>query len=137
MAKRWMVAPGDESATRAVGEELGLHPLAARVLVNRGFREAAAADRFLRADLTDLPDPFLMRGMDRAVERLVRAIDSRESVCCYGDYDVDGVTSTALLASFLEQAGANVRFVVDAAVDKQGTAASHSAVRVKVTETHA
>ncbi len=98
----------DEVAARRLSRELGLEPLAARVLACRGFVEPAEAERFLASRLADLPDPFLMKGMDRAVARLVRAIQARERIALYGDYDVDGVTSTALLAGFLRAAGAEV-----------------------------
>lgn len=87
---------------------LGLHPLAARVLVGRGHAEPADAEAFLAAPLADLPDPFAMKGMDRAVARIVRAVEDSERIALYGDYDVDGVTSTALLAGFLRACGADV-----------------------------
>jgi single-stranded-DNA-specific exonuclease len=98
----------DEAAAGRLARELGLEPLAARVLACRGLGEPAEAERFLASRLADLPDPFLMKGMDRAVARLQRAIVERERIALYGDYDVDGVTSTALLAGFLRSAGADV-----------------------------
>jgi len=98
----------DEAAAARLARELRLHPLAARVLASRGMGEPAAADRFLAPRLEDLPDPFSMRGMDRAVERVVRAVEAGERIACYGDYDVDGVTSTVLLAGFLGACGADV-----------------------------
>ncbi len=106
--KRWVEAACDEAAASALSKALSIHPLAARVLACRGLAEPAAAERFLGARLADLPDPFTMRGMEAAVARLVRAIEARERIACYGDYDVDGVTSTALLAGLLRAAGADV-----------------------------
>ncbi len=85
-----------------------VHPLAARILCLRGLSEPEAAARFLAPRLEDLPDPFLMKGMEAAVTRIVRAVEGGERVACYGDYDVDGVTSTALLSGFLRAAGADV-----------------------------
>jgi single-stranded-DNA-specific exonuclease len=82
--------------------------LAARVLVARGFGDPETAANFLADALGDLPDPFLMRGMRPAVERLVRAVLRKELVTLYGDYDVDGVCSTALVSLFLEACGARV-----------------------------
>ncbi len=82
--------------------------LAARVLVARGLADPQTAAHFLADGLGDLPDPFLMRGMRPAVERLVRAVQRRELVTLYGDYDVDGVCSTALMSLFLEECGARV-----------------------------
>jgi single-stranded-DNA-specific exonuclease len=82
--------------------------LAARVLVARGLGDPATAAHFLADALADLPDPFLMRGMRPAVERLVRALQDQELVTLYGDYDVDGVCSTALMSLFLEACGGRV-----------------------------
>jgi single-stranded-DNA-specific exonuclease len=96
----------DGAARLAVA--LGLHPLAARVLAGRGLAEPADAERFLAAALADLPDPRAMKGMDAAVARVVRALDAGERIALYGDYDVDGVTSTAILAGFLRACGADV-----------------------------
>jgi single-stranded-DNA-specific exonuclease len=98
----------DEGQAAALASALGLHPLAARVLAARGHADPAAAQAFLAAGLDGLPDPFSMKGMDAAVERLRRALDAGEKIACYGDYDVDGVTSTALLAGFLRAAGGDV-----------------------------
>ncbi len=98
----------DEAAADRLARELGLDPLAARVLACRGLVEPAEVERFLAARLADLPDPFLMKGMERAVARLQRAVERGERIALYGDYDVDGVTSTALLAGFLRAAGAEV-----------------------------
>ncbi len=97
------------AAARLAGA-LGLHPLAARVLAARGLGSAGDAQAFLAAPLEDLPDPSSMKGMPAAVDRLVaRDSTSGERIACYGDYDVDGVTSTALLlAGFLRAAGADV-----------------------------
>ncbi len=103
-----MEAAWDEEAAAALAKALSLHPLAARVLACRGLAEPAAAERFLAARLADLPDPFSMLGMEAAVARLARAVDGGERIVCYGDYDVDGVTSTALLAGLLRAAGAEV-----------------------------
>jgi len=78
------------------------------VLVARGLGDPEAAAQFLADTLADLPDPFLMRGMRAAVDRLVRAVQRGELVTLYGDYDVDGVCSTALTSLFLEECGARV-----------------------------
>lgn len=92
-----------------VAGELSLHPVVAKVLVARGYKTPADATRFLSDALTELPDPFLMKGLPRAVDRIVRAILEKEAVTLYGDYDVDGVSSTALLTTFLRQVGLEVR----------------------------
>ncbi|HQR30375.1 MAG TPA: single-stranded-DNA-specific exonuclease RecJ, partial [Anaeromyxobacteraceae bacterium] len=79
---------------------LGVHPLAARVLAARGLEDPAAAGRFLAPRLEDLPDPFSMKGMEGAVARIVAAVAGGERSACYGDYGVDGGTSTGLLSAF-------------------------------------
>jgi single-stranded-DNA-specific exonuclease len=107
-AKRWIEAKVDGDAATRLAETLKLHPIAARVLAARGLAEPADAERFLAAKLADLPDPFTMKGMDAAVARIVRALEKGERIACYGDYDVDGVTSTVLLTGFLRAAGADV-----------------------------
>ncbi|HET7754218.1 MAG TPA: single-stranded-DNA-specific exonuclease RecJ [Anaeromyxobacteraceae bacterium] len=104
--KRWVEVACDEGAVARLASTLDLHPLAARVLASRGFVDPAEAERFLSARLTDLPDPFSMRGMDAAVGRLALALTRGETIALYGDYDVDGVTSTSLLAHVLRACGA-------------------------------
>lgn len=98
-----------EQVSLTLEHELRLHPVAARVLATRGYCTTAAAKRFLSDSLTDLPDPFTMKGLPEAVERLVLAVQRQEAVTLYGDYDVDGVTSTALLTTFLGQVGLKVK----------------------------
>jgi len=98
----------DERKVERLVRELGLEPLAARVLACRGLSEPAEAEQFLASRLADLPDPFLMKGMEPAVARLERALRERQRIALYGDYDVDGVTATALLAGFLEAVGGDV-----------------------------
>lgn len=98
----------DAERAARLADALGLHPLAARVLAGRGLAGPAEAEAFLAAKLADLPDPFTMKGMDAAVARVVRAVEEGERLALYGDYDVDGVTSTALLAGFLRACGADV-----------------------------
>ena len=98
----------DDGVAARLSDALRLHPLAARVLAARGLGEPEAAQRFLAANLQDLPDPFAMKGMDAAVTRILRALEAGEKIACYGDYDVDGVTSTVLLAGFLRAAGADL-----------------------------
>ncbi len=103
-----MEVAADQAAAERLGRELGIHPLAARVLASRGLSDLGEAERFLAPRLEDLPDPFSMLGMDAAVARISTAIGAGERIACYGDYDVDGVTSTVLLAGFLRAARAEV-----------------------------
>lgn len=105
---RWVYPEPVTDAADRLGAELSLHPLAARILYRRGYRTPAEAHAFLHDRLADLPDPFRMKGMNAAVERILRAIHERQKVTLWGDYDVDGVSSTALLSMFLREVGAEV-----------------------------
>lgn len=105
---RWVMPRSSEEEARVLSVELGLHPLAARVLISRGLNQPGAAAAFLSDKLQDLPDPALMKGMPATVERVHRAVRRAEKITLWGDYDVDGVCSTALLSQFLRSLGANV-----------------------------
>lgn len=96
MQKRWQERPYDAEIVAALAHGLGIRRTTARVLANRRVATLDAARRFLAPSSADLHDPFLMNGMERAVERIERAIARGERIMVAGDYDVDGVTSTAL-----------------------------------------
>ncbi len=89
----------------SLGKELGISPLTARILFCRGISTAQEGRNFLEGRLAALPDPFLMAGMERAVERLAGAIERGERVAVHGDYDVDGITGTTLLVETLRALG--------------------------------
>jgi single-stranded-DNA-specific exonuclease len=91
---------------------LGVASPLGRVLWARGYREPAQAERFLEPRFEHLPNPFELKGIEAAVSRLQRALGEGEQICVYGDYDVDGVTSTALLVSVLRKLGGKVDFYV-------------------------
>src|SRR5438270_3556810 len=91
---------------------LGVPAALGRVLWARGYREPAEAERFLEPRFEHLPNPFELKGIDAAVSRLQRALLQGEPICVYGDFDVDGVTSTALLVSVLRKLGGKVDFYV-------------------------
>jgi single-stranded-DNA-specific exonuclease len=102
---RWVFSEGDPGAVEWLAGELRIGTPAAKALVRRGFASPESARRFLEAPLEDLHDPLAMRDMDRAAARLERAVREREKILIYGDYDVDGATSVALLMKILELAG--------------------------------
>jgi single-stranded-DNA-specific exonuclease len=106
---RWLFASPQPLLTDRLSSELGVSTLLARCLVNRNLEDVARAGDFLSPRLRQMADPFLLPDMDRAVARLFQARDRRESVMIFGDYDVDGVTSTALLADALGALGWSVR----------------------------
>ncbi len=105
---RWVLPTAAEQVWTALAAELSLHPLAARVLANRGHVTSEGAARFLSDKLADLPDPLLMKGMPGAVGRICEALKLSQKVTLWGDYDVDGVCSTTLLSLFLEELGGTV-----------------------------
>lgn len=108
---RWELLPEEEGAAE-LAASIGCHGIVAGILYRRGVRTAEEAQRFLHPRLADLPDPALLAGIGPAVERIAQAIDAGERITAYGDYDVDGVTSTTLLVSFLRACGADVDFYV-------------------------
>ncbi|MCU0724030.1 MAG: single-stranded-DNA-specific exonuclease RecJ [Planctomycetes bacterium] len=95
------MAPADPGAERTLAAALGLHDVTARLLRNRGLADPEAAARFLYPKLADLHDPGLLKGMDAAVARIRQALVKKERIVVHGDFDADGVTSTALLMRFL------------------------------------
>src|SRR5436190_21108598 len=101
MKFRWLPAPSQPLLVDKLAAELKLSPLLTQCLVNRGFSEPTAIQNFLAPRLQHLADPFLLPNMNAAVERLLRARETGESLVIFGDYDVDGVTSTTLLTEML------------------------------------
>ena len=85
-------------------------PLVAHLLLQRGFDDPDQAWKFLKPRLEDLHDPYLMKNMDRVVKRILQARDLGEKILIYGDYDVDGITSTVVLRRALEMLGASVGY---------------------------
>lgn len=104
----WIIKKPDKDAVEGLARETGLTPIMAGLLVGRGIYDAEGVRSFLKPSLKNLPSPFLLPDMDKAVNRLIKALSSNENICIYGDYDADGLTSTALLADFLGQLGAEV-----------------------------
>ena len=104
--KKWIVIePGNPALVRQLASELGIDQTLANLLVQRNIRTQSEARAFLRPQLDQLHNPFLMKDMEEAVTRLSRAIDSRERIMIYGDYDVDGTTAVSLVYSFLRKFG--------------------------------
>ena len=87
---------------QAIAGDLGVPELIARILVARGIESADDARVFLKPKLEDLSDPFLMPDMQKGVDRVITAMTRKETICLYGDYDADGVTSLALMINFLK-----------------------------------
>lgn len=106
---RWTLKPiPDSQKVNALSKDLNVDPLVAYLLVQRGIETFEEAKSFFRPSLEELHDPFLMKDMDKAVERVQKAIENGENILIYGDYDVDGTTSVALMSSYLKTYYPNV-----------------------------
>jgi single-stranded-DNA-specific exonuclease len=105
MQKKWVLKAAADTEVKTLSETLGMSSIAAQILFSRGIASFEEVRQFLAPALTAMADPFLLKDMQVAVERLLLARKNGESVCIYGDYDVDGITGTALLVSFLRQVG--------------------------------
>ena len=115
MTYKWnyqTITPQQAEASRQLAQALGISPILGRLLVERGITTAAAARKFFRPQLPDLHDPFLMKDMDVAVERLNRAMGRKERILIYGDYDVDGTTAVALVYKFIQQYYSNIDYYI-------------------------
>ncbi len=116
-AKIWHLQPHDPSAIDRLARALKVSPILAQLLLNRKMAEPSDAERFLACPLSGLLDPELLPGVDAAVERLLLAIQEQKKICVYGDYDVDGVTATAILLTCLTLLKAKVDFHVPHRLD--------------------
>lgn len=108
----WKKQAPDESCVSAIQSNLGLSTVTSRILVNRGFSSIEAAKDFLNVGHHHIRDPFLLKDMDKAVARILKAMTAKEKICVYGDYDVDGAVSTALLVRFFRAVGYPIDFYI-------------------------
>lgn len=99
-------------AAKALAKETGISPILCKLLLERGITSAAEAKRFFRPQLNELHDPFLMKDMSIAVDRLNKAMGRKERIMVYGDYDVDGTTAVALVYKFLQQFYSNIDYYI-------------------------
>ncbi len=121
MRKRWQQRPHNPDVVAALVHRLGLRHTTARILAGRKIDTVEAARRFLAPSAADLHDPFLLTGMERAIDRIERAIRSGERIMIAGDYDVDGVTATALYLELFSWLGVQVIYRIPIALPR-GTA---------------
>ncbi len=116
-AKVWHLLPHDVAAIDRLSRSLRVSPIVAQLLLNRQQSEAPQAERFLTCPLNGLLEPEALPGVDAAVERILLAIQEKKKICIYGDYDVDGVTATAILLTCLSLLNAQVEFHVPHRLD--------------------
>ena len=104
--------PERQQAAKELADKIGMSPILADLLIQRGIKTESAAKRFFRPMLSELIDPFLMNDMDIAVDRLNDAMGRKERIMVYGDYDVDGCTAVALVYKFLQQFYSNIEYYI-------------------------
>ena len=108
--KRWLIKDQNPHLSKEFSKSFNISPLVSQLLINRGLVSVDQADFFINATLRDLYSPFLMKDMDKAVQRIIAAVQKKEKICVYGDYDVDGITATAVVLLFLREINASVFF---------------------------
>ncbi|MBR4798694.1 MAG: single-stranded-DNA-specific exonuclease RecJ, partial [Clostridia bacterium] len=111
-SREWSIREFDREQCAALEKQTGLLPLTVKLLLNRGLDTPDKIREFLDKDNITLHDPMLLKDMDKAVARLKKAIAAKERVCIYGDYDVDGVTSTVMLYSYLRSKGIECSYFI-------------------------
>lgn len=112
MSQQWQILAPDPQKVAQLSAQLGLPPLIAQILVNRQIVEPQAISRFFNPSCEELYDPFLLRDMDKAVQRLIKASIDRERILIFGDYDVDGTTATSLLYLIFQEIGINSLYYI-------------------------
>lgn len=112
MEKRWELKKSNQETVRNLQNELKIHPAFCEMLVQRNINTFEEAKSFFRTDASQLHNPFLMKGMKKAVERINQAIETQEKILIYGDYDVDGTTAVAIVFSFFKQFYDKIEFYI-------------------------
>ncbi|MBI5183779.1 MAG: single-stranded-DNA-specific exonuclease RecJ [Nitrospinae bacterium] len=112
MKTEWNLPKVDQMLCSILSREIDIEPLIAQIIINRGMTDSISARRFLDPSLKYLYDPFMMKDMDKGIRRIIDAIRGREKICIYGDYDVDGITATALLITFFREVGIDVSYYI-------------------------
>jgi single-stranded-DNA-specific exonuclease len=113
MQNKWKLKPiADVAKVESLQQSLGVESIIAELLIERGIQTFDEAKSFFRPELKHLHDPFLMKDMHKAVERVEFALENKQKILVYGDYDVDGTTSVSLMVTFLESLGANLEYYI-------------------------
>lgn len=112
LQKKWLLKEFDKNSVVEISRNLHISPITAIILYNRGIRDEKAINAFLKSDFQSMHDPFLLRDMEKAVERIQKAKRNGEKITIYGDYDVDGITSIAILYKHLTGMGFEVDYYV-------------------------
>ena len=112
LGRLWRLAPVDARLRTVLSRTLGVSPIVAQILINRGIADEASARDFLYSGAERLSDPFVMKDMQRSVERITHYINNKQKITIYGDYDVDGITASALMVRVLTDLGAKVEYYI-------------------------
>lgn len=112
MQKKWKILSADEAKINDLLQSLKIHPVLCKILVQRGIKTFDQAKDFFRPRLTDLHSPWLMKDMEKAVERIIAAINNNEKILVFGDYDVDGTTAVACMYQFLKKICSSLDFYI-------------------------
>lgn len=128
MNKKWEVCETDEDKAREIAEKFNISMFISRLLVNKGITDEKEIPIFTHPTRNNFYDPFLMPDMDKAVERIIRAIENKEKIIIYGDYDVDGITSSVVFKSFLEERGLKTDIYIPNRLD-EGYGLNETAVK--------
>lgn len=112
LKKKWLLREFDKNRVVEMSKEFHISPLTAIILYNRGIHDDDAIRRFLSKDIDVMHDPYLLKDMEKAAERIRKARDNKEKVTIYGDYDVDGITSIAILYKYLTEMGIDTDYYV-------------------------
>ena len=112
MQKRWKILTADRQKVNVLQQSLKIHPVICKILIQRGIETFEQAKDFFRPQLTALHSPWLMKDMDKAVERVTRAVNLKEKILVFGDYDVDGTTAVASMYQFLKKIHSNLDFYI-------------------------
>lgn len=118
MQMQWKILQPDRALVQEIQSHLQCHPVTATVLANRQVQSAQQASLFIQQGLESLPSPYLLCGIASAVERIILALQSKEKIMVFGDYDADGVTATAVLLNFLKAAGADAFYHLPHRIDE-------------------
>ena len=115
---QWLFTAGDQNTLDLLSNDLGLHPIVSQILMSRDIKDPDNARKYLRPSLNDLPNPFLMMDMEKGVQRVIRAIQQKEKILIYGDYDADGITSVVVLMKFLLELTPQVSYYIPDRIDE-------------------
>ena len=110
--QRWVTVKADEELAVKLSEELKIEKSITRILVSRGIDTKEKINKFLNPDMKDISDPFLLKDMDKAVSRIKKALENKEKIAVYGDYDVDGITGVTVLMMYLSYMNADVFYYI-------------------------